>query len=107
VAMHAPFAARSVDGDWPVDAFDREELRVLRARQPFLQRDRSHDGIHPVLDFAELLAWCAAQAKVRGAPLRLYPEIKHPTAFAAAGVDPVPRFIDMARATDPEAVALW
>lgn len=107
IAERPEFASRMREGDWPVDAFLREELRELRARQPFPQRDRSHDGRHALLDLDELLEWADDQARASGRALVLYPEIKHPSEFAASGVDPVPRFIERARAVDPARVALW
>jgi glycerophosphoryl diester phosphodiesterase len=107
VALHPQFASRAVDGDWPVERFARAELGVLRALQPFGLRDASHDRRHGLLDFAQLLDWAEATARARGAPVTLYPELKHPSQFAALGLDPVPPFVARALALDPSRVPLW
>lgn len=107
VASRREFAARERDGDWFVDDFDRDELDALRAIQPFGQRDRSHDGRHALLDFASLVAWAAGEAERRARPVPLYPELKHPAAFLAAGRDIVAAFIAATRSHDRSLVPLW
>jgi glycerophosphoryl diester phosphodiesterase len=106
VALQPAFAGRDHDGDWWVDAFAREELRALRSIQPFPQRDAAQDGLHPILDFDELLAWAGSEARRRGVALRLYPEIKLPATFLAAGRDAVGAFIAAVRDVDPRSIVL-
>ena len=100
------FATRLCEGDWWIEQFSREELAQLRAVQPFAQRDPSHDGQWPIPEFGDALIWAEGVARQR-APLRLYPELKHPAYFAELGIDPVPRFIEAVRGVDPMQVELW
>ena len=107
IASRSAFASRQRDGDWWVDDFDRSELAALRAIQPFAQRDHRHDGQHALLEFSRLLAWTAAAAQQVDRPLPLYPELKHPAEFAAAGHDIVAAFIAAVRDHDAQRVPLW
>jgi glycerophosphoryl diester phosphodiesterase len=97
VSRRREFASRAMAGDWPINAWSAIELVRLRAIQPFPGRAAEHDGLHPLPRFGEALAWAAQAAAERGARVVLYPEIKHPLEMAAAGVDPVPLFIEAAR----------
>lgn len=107
IATHARFLERSHDGDWPIDAFDADELALLRARQPFAQRDPSHDGRYRIPRFVDALEWAARSGHERRTPVTLYPELKHVAEFALRGRDPVPRFVELARAADSGAVRVW
>jgi glycerophosphoryl diester phosphodiesterase len=107
IATRGQFAARQCDGDWWVDDFDRSELASLRAIQPFAQRDHRHDGQLALLDFSQLLEWATGAALQFARPLPLYPELKHPAQFAAAGHDIVAAFIAAARDHDARRVPLW
>jgi glycerophosphoryl diester phosphodiesterase len=107
IAARPEFAARRAGGDWPVDSFDRAELAPLRAVQPFAQRERRHDGRFELLDFRQLLDWAEHAARVGGAPLTLYPELKHPAQFAAAGLDPVPPFIAALGDLEARGLRVW
>lgn len=85
VAAHPEFAdrRREVDGrlDWYVDDFTLEELRSLRAVQPFPGRDQSYNGRYPVPTFAELLALVAGKQGTSGRAIGIYPELKRPDYF--------------------------
>ena len=107
IASRPQFALRSRAGDWQVDDFDRAEIATLRAIQPFTQRDQRHDGQQALLDFAQLLAWADAAARKRAQPVPLYPELKHPSDFAAAGHDIVEAFVAAVRDHDVRHVPLW
>jgi glycerophosphoryl diester phosphodiesterase len=107
IARRAAFESRAIDGDWPVDGFSRAELASLRAIQPFPGRDPAHDGVHPILDFDELIAWAIAQSQADGRKRHLYPELKHPAEFSAHGLDPVPAFIATLRGLPCEAIHCW
>lgn len=107
IASRPQLAARSINGDWRVDELARHELDSVRAIQPWAQRPRGHDGRYELLDFAQLTNWARAESQRQAAPLTLYPELKHPTAFAAAGLDPVPRLIEAIAAQDPARLRFW
>lgn len=108
VASHPEYAARrtrkvidgiAVDG-WFTEDFTLEEIKRLRARErvPHLRPANARlDGQLEVPTFQEILALVRAietereaAAHERGAPppkrIGLYPETKHPTYFAAAGL---------------------
>lgn len=98
IGSRPDLASRSRDGDWPSIELTAAEIDQLRAVQPFAGRDRSHDGRHAVPRFSALIQWAADAAIAGGRELLLYPEIKHPAAFAAAGHDPLPQFTGIAGA---------
>lgn len=107
IASRSEFARHRIDEDWPIDRFSRRELEPLRAIQPWPRRPRQHDGMHGLIDFQQLAAWADGEAARRGTPLTLYPELKHPATFAAAGVDPVPRLVELIRAQDSTRLRFW
>jgi glycerophosphoryl diester phosphodiesterase len=92
VAARGEFADRRctkrIDGvdveGWFTEDFTLAEIRRLHARErlPELRpASAAQDGRHPVPTFAEVLALVAAADR----PVGVYPEIKHPTWFAAEG----------------------
>jgi len=98
VAAHPEFAGRArplPDGsrEWHVDDFDWDELCTLRAVQPFSQRSDSHDGLEGILSLGELMDIAAEAGASRGRLVPVYPELKHPDTFAAAGIDLVGEFL--------------
>lgn len=103
IATRAEFAGRAVDGDWRCIDFDATEIARFGAIQPFPHRPQQHNGAFPPPRFGEALAWAVHQAERRGSRVRLYPEIKHPSDFAMAGVDPVELFVEAVAAL-PDAV---
>ncbi len=108
VASHPEFAARkttkSIDGasytGWFTDDFTLAEFKSLRARErlPQLrQANTRYDGAFAIPTFEEVLemvaaadAQRAAQARAAGLPppprIGVYPETKHPSYFAKAGL---------------------
>ncbi|MFN3597518.1 MAG: glycerophosphodiester phosphodiesterase family protein [Rubricoccaceae bacterium] len=107
-------ATRRIDGQevagWFVDDFSLDELRTLRARErlPRLRpASAAFDGRFAVPTFAEVLALADSLGRARGRPVGVYPELKHPTYFAARGLPmEAPLLADLARAgllraTDP------
>jgi glycerophosphoryl diester phosphodiesterase len=108
VAAHPEFASRrttkTIDGQtitgWFTEDFTLAELKTLRARErlPELRRGNTrYDGVFQIPTFDEVLelvaaadAQRAAQARANGsAPLArigIYPETKHPSHFAQAGL---------------------
>lgn len=85
VATRPEFAdrQRELEGrlDWYVDDFTLEELRSLRAVQPFPNRDQGHNGRYPVPTFAELQALVAGKQGATGRSIGIYPELKRPDYF--------------------------
>lgn len=106
IAKRPEFAERCEDGDWPCDRLRADEIDQLRAVQPMVGRSSEHDGRYPAPSWPAVLKWAAQAARMRGAPVLLYPELKHPAEFAARGVDPVQCFIDSV-ATPVAGVNLW
>jgi glycerophosphoryl diester phosphodiesterase len=106
VATRPEFATRQCDGDWWIEQFSRDDLALLRAIQPFPQRDHSHDGQSPIPEFGDVLVWAEGMARQRGATVRLYPELKHVAHFESLGLDPVAAFINAVRAGDADRVAI-
>jgi glycerophosphoryl diester phosphodiesterase len=101
VAAHPEFAARRrmqhIDGvlleGWFTEDFTLAELKTLRAREriPALRPDNArHDGQFELPTFDEILDYLAQvnATRMQGglAPIGVYPETKHPTHFAAAGL---------------------
>lgn len=110
IARHEPNLARSTDvfdrgefshlkrsGDWWSTDFSLEDIRRLRARQPFEGRSDRHDGYHAVPSWPDIIDWAAQAALERGQAVSLYPELKHPARFAAMGLDPVELFAGSVR----------
>lgn len=100
VASVPAFASRRRPGwdgteDWWITDFTESDLAQLRARQPFPSRDARWTNL-PVPLFRDVLAWMASRRQQRS--FALYPEIKHPEEFLAAGLDATARLIDDLRA---------
>lgn len=106
VAARPAFASRGRDGDWWSVDLSAAEIDQLRARQPFPGRGVEHDDRHAIPRFSAVLDWAASAAHERQRDVILYPEIKHPNEFAARGLDPVPMFVEVARAI-PSSVQVW
>lgn len=98
VAAHGEFAARrktvTIDGEpltgWFTEDFTLAELRTLRARErlPALRPANTRfDGLWQVPTFAEVLSLVRAKEAETGRRIGIYPEIKHPSWFAAKGID--------------------
>lgn len=110
VAERAAFAGRRttrrIDGQdvtgWFVDDFSLAELRSLRARErlPRLRPESAaFDGRFAVPTFAEVLALADSLGRARGRAVGVYPELKHPSYFAARGLPmEAPLLADLARA---------
>ena len=107
IAARPTFASRKRDGDWWVEDLEAGEIALLRATQPFPQRDHRYDGEFRVPTFAAVLLWAETAARQRNQPVLLYPELKSPGLLAARGRDPLPRFLALARQRNPTRVQLW
>jgi glycerophosphoryl diester phosphodiesterase len=106
IATREAFRARQRDGDWPCDSLAASEIDGLRAIQPFPGRSAEFDGRFAPPRWQAVIDWAAMAASQRGAPVILYPELKHPAHFIARGVDPVQSFIDSV-ADLPAGVRVW
>lgn len=100
VAAHPEFADRNTvkegQNDWWAEDFTLEEIKTLRAVQPREDRSKAYNGQFEIPTFEEMIAlWDAA-----GRPGGLYPEIKHPAALAALGLDPLPELARVLKAHD-------
>jgi glycerophosphoryl diester phosphodiesterase len=88
------FAARKrtlkMDGvdttDWFAGDFTLAEIKTLRAKQAFAERDQSKNGqfLIPTLD--EVIALAKAESARTGRTIGIYPETKHPTFHAVIGL---------------------
>lgn len=94
VADHPEFAGRkskkSVDGveteDWFASDFTLAEIKTLRAKQAFADRDQSMNGKFEIPTFDEIIALVKAEGAARGRTIGIYPETKHPTYHNAVGL---------------------
>jgi glycerophosphoryl diester phosphodiesterase len=97
VAAHPEFAGRKtrkvIDGEtfngWFTEDFTLAELKTLRARErlPGLRPGSAkYDGLEPIPTFQEVVDLASAESRRLGRPIGTYPEIKHPTYFAAIGL---------------------
>ncbi len=97
VAAHPEFAGRrttkSTDGEtstgWFTEDFTLSELRTLRAteRLPGVRPQNTiFDGRFEVPTFDEILDLARAEGDRLGRPIGVYPETKHPSFFARAGL---------------------
>ncbi|MGA9659718.1 MAG: glycerophosphodiester phosphodiesterase [Asticcacaulis sp.] len=75
--------------------FTLAEIKTLRARQAFADRDHSHDGLYPVLTLPEVIDIAQAKSRETGRVIGLYPEIKHPTFHADLGLAIEDKLLDM------------
>lgn len=95
VADHPEFAdRRRVSGgrdDWWVEDFSLEEMRTLRARQPFDGRSATFDDQFLVPTFEEVLDLAAEHG------VRTEPEVKSPGHFVSIGLDPMPELVRILR----------
>lgn len=101
VVNHPEFAdrkrTRTLDGITVTDFFTCDftlaEIKTLRAKQAFDDRDHSHDGLYPILTLEEVIDI----AKAGG--VGVYPEIKHSTFHRNLGLAIEDKFLDtLARA---------
>ncbi|MBX3509594.1 MAG: glycerophosphodiester phosphodiesterase [Hyphomonadaceae bacterium] len=87
---------------WWVEDFTLAELKTLRCKERLPQlrpANQAYDGREEIPTFAEVLA--LAQASGVG----VYPELKHPSFLRAAGLDPVPAFVQAVQAGGGQAAA--
>ncbi|MFN4276903.1 MAG: glycerophosphodiester phosphodiesterase [Ferrovibrio sp.] len=87
VADRPEFASRKVtkkvDGidttDWFAGDFTLAEIKTLRAKQAFAERDQSKNGQFQIPTLQEVIALVKAESARIGRTVGIYPETKHPT----------------------------
>lgn len=87
VADRPEFASRKVtkkvDGidttDWFAGDFTLAEIKTLRAKQAFAERDQSRNGQFQIPTLQEVIALVKAESARTGRTVGIYPETKHPT----------------------------
>jgi len=94
IADHPEFASRkrtiAVDGhsitDFFASDFTLAEIKTLRARQAFAERDQTYNGRFEVPTLKEVIGLVRNHAKTTGKTVGLYIETKHPLLHRAAGL---------------------
>ena len=81
---------RKVDGKeetgWFVTDFTLAELKTLYAKQPNPVRDQSFNAMYRIPTFREVLELARDESAKTGRTIGVYPETKHPTYHAEAGL---------------------
>ena len=106
VATRPEFAnrktTRKVDGvdttDWFANDFTAAEIKTLKAKQAFADRDQSHNGKYLIPTFQEVIDLAKAESARTGRTIGIYPETKHPTYHAALGLAFEDKLLDMLKA---------
>lgn len=93
--------ARTIDGmeftGWFTEDFTLAELKTLRAKERVPQlrpQNTAYDGLYEVPTLAEIIALVKASEAQSGRRIGLYPELKHPSYFAALGLPLEGRLLD-------------
>lgn len=93
---------RKVDGvetnDWFAGDFTLAEIKTLRARQAFADRDQSHNGKYQIPTLQEVIDLAKAESTRTGRTIGIYPETKHPLFHAAIGLPLEDRLLETLRA---------
>ncbi|MDP3411169.1 glycerophosphodiester phosphodiesterase [Bosea sp. (in: a-proteobacteria)] len=106
VATRPEFASRKttrkVDGvdttDWFAGDFTLAEIKTLRAKQAFADRDQSHNGRYQIPTFQEVIELAKSESARLGRTIGVYPETKHPIFHAAIGLALEDRLLDTLKA---------
>jgi glycerophosphoryl diester phosphodiesterase len=94
VASRPEFASRKttrkVDGvdtsDWFAGDFTLAEIKTLRAKQAFADRDQAHNGKYEIPTLDQVIALAKAESARAGRTIGIYPETKHSIFHAAIGL---------------------
>jgi len=93
---------RKVDGidttDWFANDFTLAEIKTLKAKQAFADRDQSHNGKYAVPTFQEVIDLAKSESARTGRTIGIYPETKHPTYHAVLGLAFEDKLLDMLKA---------
>ncbi|HEV7258490.1 MAG TPA: glycerophosphodiester phosphodiesterase [Bosea sp. (in: a-proteobacteria)] len=106
VATKPEFAGRKtkrkVDGidteDWFANDFTLAEIKTLKAKQAFGDRDQSHNGKYAIPTFQEVIDLAKSESARTGRTIGVYPETKHPTYHAALGLAFEDKLLDILKA---------
>lgn len=87
VADLPQFAARKttriVDGvsydDWFACDFTLAEIKTMKAKQAFAERDQQYNGLFSIPTFQEVIDLAKAKSAEKSRTIGIYPETKHPT----------------------------
>ncbi|HHO53055.1 MAG TPA: glycerophosphodiester phosphodiesterase [Deltaproteobacteria bacterium] len=83
-------ATKLIDGREQTGFFSEDltldEIRTLRALQPYPDRPHDHDGMYLIPTFPEILELAVELSERHGRPIGVYPETKHPSYFRALGL---------------------
>ncbi len=81
---------RKIDGfdvsDWFACDFTLAEIKTLKAKQPFADRDQNYNGKFAIPTLDEVIALAKAKSVETGRTIGIYPEIKHSTFHSAMGL---------------------
>ena len=69
-----------------VSDFTLEEIKQLRAIQPFAGRSKEFDGLYQIPTLQEIIEMVQGENSNRARVVGIYPETKHPTFHAALGL---------------------
>jgi len=72
--------------DWFTCDFSLDEIKSLRARQPFPGRSLDHDNLYSVPTIEDILALAQKKSAELGREIGVYPETKHPKYFESRGL---------------------
>lgn len=93
---------RKIDGvdtnDWFAGDFTLAEIKTLRAKQAFADRDQSHNGKYLIPTLQEVIDLAKAESARTGRTIGIYPETKHPIFHAAIGLPLEDRLLDQLKA---------
>jgi glycerophosphoryl diester phosphodiesterase len=73
---------KDVEG-WFSEDLTHDEIKKLRARQPFKFRDQSHNDKYGIPTLAEVLALRASLSRQHKRSIGVFPELKHPDYYRA------------------------
>ncbi|ESQ85191.1 hypothetical protein AEAC466_05635 [Asticcacaulis sp. AC466] len=111
VAERSEFAdrkrTRTLDGIETTDFFTCDftlaEIKTLRAKQAFADRDQSHNGQYGIVTLQEVIDLAQAKTRQTGRVIGIYPEVKHSTFHRELGLPVEDKLLDMLRQAGMEA----
>ncbi len=93
---------RKIDGvdttDWFASDFTLAEIKTLRAKQAFADRDQSHNGKYEIPTLQEIIDLAKTESTRLGRVIGIYPETKHSIFHAAIGLPLEDRLLDALKA---------
>jgi glycerophosphoryl diester phosphodiesterase len=81
---------KKIDGfevsDWFASDFTFAEIKTLKAKQPFADRDQNHNGKYAVPSLDEVIDLAKKKSAETGRAIGIYPEIKHSIFHSSLGL---------------------